>query len=184
MSSTTEPARLDESSGDDVRSGQLLSPRRVPRRLGAPLRPRCPAHHPYCKWHGSQLFRIRLDKRAFSSTLARVWVSVSRAETDIPPRKEHAMNEPPPRKRGRRSRRAAAAADLVPDEPFEDVRARESVRFQTKCFSRDAVPQLARKCLEHVISAVRTCLAALRAPRGSSAAPLPGRAASRVQRSL
>ena len=51
-------------------------------------------------------------------------LSVSRRDADIPPRKEHAMKEPPPRKRGRKSRRAAAAADLVPDEPFEDVRAR------------------------------------------------------------
>ena len=69
------------------------------------------------------------------------------------------MKEPPPRKRGRKSRRAAAAADLVPDEPFEDVRARarQERAISNECFSCGvAVPQLARKCLEHVISAVCT----------------------------
>ena len=86
-------------------------------------------------------------------------VSVSRRDADIPPRKEHAMKEPPPRKRGRKSRRAAAAADLVPDEPFEHVRARarQERAISNECFSCGvAVPQLARKCLEHVISAVCT----------------------------
>ena len=86
-------------------------------------------------------------------------LSVSRRDADIPPRKEHAMKEPPPRKRGRKSRRAAAAADLVPDEPFEDVRARarQEGAISNECFSCGvAVPQLARKCLEHVISAVCT----------------------------
>ena len=111
-------------------------------------------------------------------------LSVSRRDADIPPRKEHAMKEPPPRKRGRKSRRAAAAADLVPDEPFEDVRARArrardfERMFLMRCRGTAARAKVPRAC--DICGTHTTCFATLRAAAASLLPLTPGRAAARV----